>query len=391
MADLKRIIYASSTVSKSQFRKLFENSPKMPGQQAQRYNRLLMQGIAENGIDVACISAPPITRQNTTKKVVSVTNDIEDGIKYNYIKTFNIRLLKNILVMVTAFFKGLKLIKKNSALVCDVLNVSVSLGTIAAAKIKKSQIVGIVTDVPELMVTGHSVGQVKLCYKIISRCDKYVFLTEAMNERLNPSGKPHIVIEGISDGTTSSTTVQKPEGKRKCLYAGLLDAEYGVKNLVEGFILANIPNTELHICGSGPYENELREIINESNNIVFHGTLFNEEVLKLERECDLLINPRPTSGEFTKFSFPSKVMEYMSSGTPVLTTKLPGIPNDYFPHLFIIEDYSKEGIRDAITQAFNMTNNELYIFGAEAQKWVDDYKAYKAQGSKIIEFTTDSI
>ena len=85
----------------------------------------------------------------------------------------------------------------------------------------------------------------------------------------------------------------------------------------------------------------------------------NEEVVSAELEASLLINPRPTHEEFTKYSFPSKNMEYMASGTPVLTTKLPGMPADYYPYVFLVNDESAEGMAKAYRDVLEKTEQYL--------------------------------
>jgi len=49
-----------------------------------------------------------------------------------------------------------------------------------------------------------------------------------------------------------------------------------------------------------------------------------------------------------RYSFPSKLIEYMASATPVLTTRLPGIPPEYEPYVYWIEDDSVEGIEHSL-------------------------------------------
>lgn len=387
MFNCSIVAYAASTMSEKRFSETFADSKMMPGQQAQKFNRLLMRGLAENGIKVNCVSAPPITVGNTKRKYVNIKNDIENGVEYKYLPVINISRLKNILCLISSFFNTLQICMNNrSVVVCDVLNISVSLGATLAAKVLKRQSVGIVTDVPELMVTGHSEKQVKLCHKVISNCDKYVFLTEAMNERLNPKGKPYIIIEGVCDSHIDDHSVTQLEnGIKKCFYAGLLDAEYGVKNMVDGFLEADIVGAEMHICGKGPYEEELKSIAEKDKRVVFHGSVLNKEVVFMEKNCDLLINPRPVSGEFTKFSFPSKILEYMSSGTAALATELPGIPIEYFDYLLKIDEDTPTGIAKAIENALSLNKSELSIVGRKAKKWVIANKSQKQQGLRLLE------
>ena len=62
--------------------------------------------------------------------------------------------------------------------------------------------------------------------------------------------------------------------------------------------------------------------------IEFLGMLPRTDVLELQSKATILVNPRQPVGDFTKYSFPSKTIEYMASGTPLLMYKLPGIPEE---------------------------------------------------------------
>ena len=67
MHKLERVAYASSAMREEDFAELFKNSAITPGQQAQKYNRLLQQGLVLNGVEVIAISTPPVTRKNIKK------------------------------------------------------------------------------------------------------------------------------------------------------------------------------------------------------------------------------------------------------------------------------------------------------------------------------------
>ena len=56
----------------------------------------------------------------------------------------------------------------------------------------------------------------------------------------------------------------------------------------------------------------------KDNRIVFKGMVPNKIVVEDQLKATLLVNPRPSIGEFTRYSFPSKNMEYMVSGTPMV-------------------------------------------------------------------------
>ena len=377
-----RIIYASSAMGEKTFSDIFINSKNIPGQQAQKFNKLLIKGLKLNGADVIGLSTPPVTTSNLNKKFIVLGKKIEDEILFSYVPVINIPILKNILNIAGSFFKTLKYRKKNKTIiVCDVLNVSVSLGAVFAGILVGCPIIGIVTDIPELMVTGHLSRQVKLIYKIIDKCSHYVFLTEPMNTRLNPTGKPYVIIEGICN---ENTEYENFEHNNHSIYAGYLDEKYGIKALIEAFILANVDGQELHIYGAGPYAEEAKRIANESDSIVYHGSVLNEIVVAEEKKARLLINPRPSNEEFTKYSFPSKNMEYMSSGTPVLTTKLLGMTKDYYEYVYCFKDETVEGMSETLKTILEKDDEQLLEKGKEAQHFVIMQKNNLIQARKIL-------
>lgn len=92
--------------------------------------------------------------------------------------------------------------------------------------------------------------------------------------------------------------------------------------------------------GMRDFEDELKNICKRHSNIKYFGVIPNDYVVNKELKATILINPRPTNEEYTKYSFSSKNMEYMVFGTPVLTTKLSGMPEEYYPYVYLFKDES---------------------------------------------------
>lgn len=381
--------YVSTSMDEESFATLFSDAKTMPGQQGAKFNRLLMEGLVENGVEVHACTGRPVTRHNCHRIFLpGVTREQSLLFRYRYGSVLNLPVVKNIWQMADTYFAVCRDARHGAtAVICDVLNASITLGASLAAGHMKIPCIGIVTDLPELMVTGVDARHVRLVRSVIANCTGYVFLTEAMNERLNPEHKPYVVIEGLCDtNMVHRKRIIREEGMvRKCVYAGLLDARYGVKMLVEGFLQAKLPNTELHLYGDGPYAMELSAIARMHPNIDYHGTVMNKMVVQAELEADLLINPRPTHEEFTRFSFPSKNMEYMATGTPVLTTCLPGMPEVYRPHVFLLEDESVEGVAETLRRIFELPADERAEKGRQARHFVLEEKSSVHQAKKVME------
>ena len=102
--------------------------------------------------------------------------------------------------------------------------------------------------------------------------------------------------------------------------------------------------------------------------------------------ASLLLNPRLTDAEYVKYSFPSKTMECMASGTPLLTTKLPGMPKEYYPYVYFFENESEEGMLETFQSVLSKTEEELHADGARAKDFVLENKTNIVQAKKLIAF-----
>ena len=68
-----------------------------------------------------------------------------------------------------------------------------------------------------------------------------------------------------------------------------------------------------------------------------------------------------------------------------MTTDLPGLPQDYKEYVFIIEDYSTEGIKDKLCEIASMDKKELMKAGQRAREFVIIKKNNIVQAGKIVE------
>lgn len=378
------ILYAVTTCSDATYRRLFAQAAVKPAFQAQKYHRLLLEGLAAHTrVDV--IANPPVNRQVLDRAFVRLPREQEGGAVYHNLPAVRNPLIKALVVGCGTFFQTLVRADREGAVVVDGLNRVTALAALAAARLRRRPCIGIVTDLPE-MLSGSSLS-IRLSQFVIRHCTGYVFLTQAMNQRLNPAGKPYVILEGHADIAMGqvSPSLEEKHKPRVCLYAGGVSRDYGLAALVEGFRLADLPDTQLHIYGPGDYVPELAQIARQDSRIVYGGMLLSSQVVQRERAATLLVNPRPTEEEFVKYSFPSKTMEYMASGTPVLTTDLPGMPREYHDYVYIISREDAPGIAQALTQALAHSDQELLEKGQAARDFVLREKNNVTQAKKILD------
>ena len=190
------IIYAVTTCSDRVYRQLFADAPRKPAFQSQKYHRLLIEGLAA-GAKVDVVANPPVNREVLKKAFVRLPRETEGGACYRYIPAVRNPVVKAVFVGVGTFFRTACLGGKDSAVVVDCLNRTTALAGLLAAKLRGRRCVGIVTDLPDML--GGSAFSKKLSNFVIRHCTDYVLLTQAMNDYLNPEGKPHVILEGHSD------------------------------------------------------------------------------------------------------------------------------------------------------------------------------------------------
>lgn len=253
----------------------------------------------------------------------------------------------------------------------------------------------IVPDLPEFMNMNkqNAIRSIllkcnrKIIYDSMKYIDKFVLFAKPMAEHLNLSPENYIVIEGMTNVTSKEHLEEKLEPKENyIMYAGGMNEKYGVLNLVKAFINIENNDIELWLYGKGDATNTIKELAKKDTKIKYKGIVSNDQIINAERKAKLLINPRPTDEEYTKYSFPSKNIEYMMSGTPLLTTKLPAMPNEYYKYVYCIDDESIDGIKNTLIEILKKTDEELSEKGSEAKTFILKNKNNIKQAEKIINF-----
>lgn len=223
----------------------------------------------------------------------------------------------------------------------------------------------------------------RMIYRHLKRVDRFILLTPHMAPPLGVGERPVMVMEGIYSATDAP---EPTEHSRAILYSGRLNARYGLGDLLEAFTQLENASAELWICGNGEMEPEIQAAAQHDRRIRFFGFLPGEEVRALQRRAAILINPRQNIGEYTKYSFPSKTMEYLASGKPVLMHRLDGVPAEYDAFLHYIPGNTPADLKAAMEHLLNADPETLRQRGREAQRFILEEKSAPAQTRRILQW-----
>lgn len=76
----------------------------------------------------------------------------------------------------------------------------------------------------------------------------------------------------------------------------------------------------------------------------------------------------------------------MLSGTPVLTTRLAGIPDEYFQYLYTFDEETINGYAHKLNETLSLPDIILKDKGVKAQEFVLKHKNNVIQSQRIKEF-----
>lgn len=402
-----KIFYCGSVCGGDVFNKTVAESKVKPSASAQNFETALIKGFSAcDGVEVTVASAESVAafpngnRLFLKKRKDRLTSDITADI----VPAINLPYIKNVCHAngtAALFRRWLKTCKADEPKCAFLYGLYPSVAKKMLKECRKSgcSIFAVITDVPATMFTyTKSKNILKRLFSgsyrnravgLQDKFDGYVFLTKQMSEAVAPS-KPFVVIEAIADSTLfdSLPDVKKAE-PRTVMYAGALYRKYGVDMIVSAFE-KNENDCELQLFGSGDMESELAEKSKENPRIRYCGRVSRDEILKREREATLLLNFRNGEDEYTKYSFPSKMTEYMLSGTPLFTSRLDGIPEEYYDYVYSTSAKDAEQLAREMGEILS-DGEALSEMGRRAREFVMNKKNEKCQAGKIVDFLRETV
>lgn len=267
----------------------------------------------------------------------------------------------------------------------------------AACKIKKmipsSKIYLIVTDLPQFMDLGQSKLKTFLkridwiqIKKMQQKFDGFILYASKMQQFLEiPNGK-WMLMEGLYDVSEFPVYKRSVNNDIKAImYSGKLDIQYGIDMLLNAFMKIDNQELELWFTGGGNAEDYIKECATKDSRIKFYGFLpSRKDVLIKQQEASLLVNMRLLSEPSSGYCFPSKLLEYMATGIPVLSFKLEGIPTEYYKYIVTVENETLESLISAIESVFDMNDITREELGRKARKFILEHKTKIRQAENIF-------
>lgn len=283
-------------------------------------------------------------------------NKTSENMHYHYLPFLNLPKIKSFQIAHYSLRKIKKWLHSDTIIFVDSLNIALIQLAFRTAKKYHLPIVGVITDHPK-NITGVSKKYIQTIESYFSKYDLYYALTDGLNQTTNPLHHPCFIKEGLIDDTISFSPTLKKDTPPYIFFGGALYEKYGISNLLKAFHRYE-SSCHLILAGQGPSVPLIEEYMKKDARIHYVGLLSKEEMLCYEQNALLNINPRPLNKELEALSFPSKILEYIHSGTPTMTTENEIISRNFFDNLFYIGTGTEEEIYQGFVHFFSLSKKE---------------------------------
>lgn len=223
---------------------------------------------------------------------------------------------------------------------------------------------------------------------LLHRFDAYICLSPAFISKFGLANV--FVVPGIlNEDFKASVAVNKRIVETKeffdIVFAGGVTEGNGIDRLIRAFGRVNNLSVRLLIYGAGPLVEDVKSAARNDFRIIYGGVLHGDELTQALLAASLLINPRPVGDEYAQTSFPSKLIEYMATGVPTLTTRLLGIPDDVSDCFYLIDGDSEENIAQALINVMNIPLSQRSSKGCLAAEKVSRLYSEQSFGQRVYE------
>jgi glycosyltransferase involved in cell wall biosynthesis len=240
-----------------------------------------------------------------------------------------------------------------------------------AAALKKHR------GVPWVTILADIVGSEASQMERLEQCDGCIYLSwqayqsSKMRKRLHLDG-------GVTRRTHFAAS------SRAVLYAGSLGPYGGIEKLLEAFALVRSPGAELWVCGKGGARGALRSI-GQDRRVTYLGLLPDEELERVMERAAVFANPRAPHLQGNEHNFPSKLLEYLAHGKPIVSSWTGGLAPEYREVLLVPDQWSAPALARCLERALEMGPEDLTSHRERVEKFLKNTgRSWERQAQRMV-------
>ena len=230
---------------------------------------------------------------------------------------------------------------------------------------------------------------------LLPRFDGWMVVSRAIANDFLPGRRVCLIEGGVSpeffEDVSTDLNVERKQSRRfRIVLAGSLESFNGAELAVES--MSHLPEGyELVVAGKGTIAAAVEQAAAQDDRIIYRGLLDFDELLELYRSADLLLNLRVTRAIDTRYFFPSKLMELLASGTPVLSTCTGHVEEEYGAVLYLLREETARAVAERVQTIAGIPAGERHALGVKARAFMLTEKSWKKQGERLAGYVRTEI
>ncbi len=409
MSEKKRLLHLGFFCPQAYF-DLHDKAEKNHQYAARKLESRIVEGLRQNDVEVETVGIYParIFPRNRTIFLKAFKGTDAHGQQAQAVGYINVPFFSHLSRTFSILKAGWRALRQSrprpSAILVYSLHTPLVLSAALLSKWFRVPFYIYVPDLPQYMNVG--VKRSRL-FNFMKRIDTSLVLSlsdraagiigitaDLVQSRPAWSGKRTAVMEGVAEVSDAPEAAQQQRdaevlnkyglAKGFVFYAGGLAEPYGVGILIDAVKQLG-SQTQLVLCGAGSMESEVRRAASEHPQIHYLGSIPPEDVKALSRNASFLVNARIPGDTYLRYSFPSKVLEYMATGIPVISSRLPGIPPEYYAHLLVLDDVSAQGLAECLQHNAGAHYASAQQAAQGAAAFCREHKTALQQGKKLVQ------
>lgn len=226
----------------------------------------------------------------------------------------------------------------------------------------------------------------RMAMKYIRLLSGRIVINESIVEHYAPS-EDYLLIDGGVNNNVIANLFPLEESKTNdyvLVLAGMLWSQNGTGLLLK--TLEQYPDlpVTVYFAGDGIDVPIIKKAAEQDSRIHYAGMLKPAALFELYQKADILLNLRLE--EEVDFHFPSKLLEYLSTGKHVVSTSVAHAERDYGDYMTILHDRTPDVLAETLINVMKQGKKQLYEQGVRAREFMLKSRTWQARTDEILKY-----
>lgn len=227
-------------------------------------------------------------------------------------------------------------------------------------------------------------------YRIfLGKFDGVVAITRAIVRDFGISRNSVVLHGGVQSEVIGVNLRENDAEGRVFLFAGRLDKDNSVEEIIRAFEGIHDPSIRLIIAGDGALQSLVLERASVDTRIEYLGKISHDRILELYRIAHAVLCIRKTESLKTPYLFPSKLIEAISSGALTICTRIDFVPTTLDEIAIVLAGDDVESIRDGIQRSLVLGERERALTREKAVEVARNHFVWVRHGEALRRLALD--